>query len=363
MNSGERLSSLLLTPRTDIAEKSRAIIREPLLGSQTLITEIASYNTTAKSYDDTVMAATSIAQIVRNTLNYDEFYPQTDLLTPPTIADTEHADCYGQTTVLSECLDEAGIDHFICFANGHVFVLLGDKEEHRYSMVDPLIGKYNGEITEAIAGRDIFEQFASGQKSANVILNTLAMLRIRGLAAKTLTLNTVNKWISHSRTLTDQPTKSHILHMKIFPPEIGRKMIVRYANAIISINKEDSDAATAEINELDSMYPDVDPRNRLRIARQARTLAFKQKKWGNALLIASYIERNAEEIGLMYARYFMPDTLRKIGNLTGIGELMEHAIEKYAEVPHQSNVSKGKLRRTHEQRDALSLRQSSEARY
>lgn len=346
------LSSALMTPRTNIAEQSPLITRSPLLESQALDTEIASYNTTPKAYDDSITAAAGIAGIVRKTLNYRSFIDQVEPLTPKSIAETEEANCHGYVAVLSECLNKAELDHFICFANGHSFVLIGDPESKRYTMVDPITRKYNGDITEAIEGEDIYEQFIR-RSSAATRLHTDTMLHLRGLTSRTSELTGKNQWISHERPHTswrwERPADTYTLQMKVLTSARGRALLVHYTNAMIQLNNKDSDGATEEIAAMQGFYPDMDPRNRFELARRARSLAFKQGKWGNAMVIADVIHESSKKGTAHPARFFRPDTLRKIGNLTGISELLEYAVEGYADIPGDSLKKKGKIRKTQEQ--------------
>lgn len=357
MYGTERLSDRLLTPRSSIAEQNPEIIREQLLDSQALMAAIASYNTTAKTHDDSVLAATDIAQIVRDTVSDNQMDQRIALLSPQNIAESERADCYGQTIILSECLERAEIAHYLYFVNRHAFVLLGDETERRYAIVDPIIGKYNGDITPVISGKDILEQFAAGDPSATVILNTKKLLQYRQLHDMIVELTTRNRWISHESKLTekssDPPDSSYTLFMKVFPPKLGHEVLWRYANTRALLAAGESDNVTEMIRHFGSTYPDVDPHNRLAMARAARTLAFKQKKWGNALIVASVIEENAHAIGIAYAQYFIADTLKKIGNCTGIDQLMEDAIDRYEAIPHSNTLKRAKIKKTTEQRNRM----------
>lgn len=363
MATGTRLSEQLKTPRTNIVEQSPTLVREPLLESQALLTEIASYNTTNKTFENKVIIALGIAEIVRNTLNQYEPKQKKDILAPEIIATTERANCFGQTIVLSECLEQAEIEHFVAFTNGHAFILLGDQEERRYFNIDPMAHKLNGDATPLISGVGIFDQFDAGKKVASVRFNTNRLLVQRGLISDVGRIAITNDWLNHDGSSvslsSSPPLDSQLLYMQVMPPELGRETLLHYANAITHINAGDDSAAVEEIKSL-PVYPDVDPRNTLRVAQNARTLAFRRKHWGNALQIADYVEANRDDLSFLHARYFRPETLRKVGYSAGISELLDEALTAYARVNPGSRTTQGKIRKTKELKTQMPS-QSSEA--
>lgn len=353
MSNKELLSGSLMTPRANIAAQAPSITREPLLASQALNTEIASYNTTPKTYDDQVTAALGISSIVRKTLSYRSFVGRTELLNSENIAESEQTNCHGYVAVLSECLEQAKIDHYICFANGHSFVLLGDKASQQYTMIDPVTRKYNGDITSALEGEDVIEQLSNGAPTATVNFHTNKMLSLRGLTARTSELAEKNRWISHenpnNQWRREQPADAYILRMKVLPAAKGREVLVHYANAMVELNNKNSDGVTEELVAIAGLYPDMDPRNRFELARNARTLAIEQGKWGNAMAIAEVIEGSIGTKDTAQGRYFKPDTLRKIGNMTKLDELLGYAIDDYAAIPGASGMKMAKIKKTREQ--------------
>lgn len=353
MSSPDLLSSQLMTPRTNIAEQVPSIQRAPLLESQALRTEIAAYNTTAKTYDDKVTTAFGISGIVRKSLNYKSFFKHTELLTATTLAQSEHTNCHGYVAVLSECLEQAGIEHYIGFANGHSFVPIGDEATAQYTLVDPVTRKYSGDITSALEGEDIFKQFKAGLPTATTYFHTDKMLKLRGLTSRTSELTEKNRWISHENPNNpwrrEQPPHNYLLQMKVLPSTTGREALVHYANAMVEINRKNSDGATKELAALAGIYPDMDVRNDFELARNARSLALQQQKWGNALVIAEVIDKSAIAQDSPRGRYFKPDTLRKVGNLTGIAELLGAAIDSYTEIPGMNRMKAAKIMKTREQ--------------
>jgi len=360
MNSGEFLSAKLMTPRTEIAAQSPLIYREPLLVSQALSTAVASYETTPKTPDDRLTAALNIANIVHDSLSPKTVARRTTLLTPESLAESEEANCYGYSIVLSECLDKAHIDHFIGFANGHSFVIMHDESNGTYKMIDALTRKYSGDITSALRGPDILGQFEAGASRADVELHTDEMLRQRGLSAKKIELSEINRWISHENPYAQsldagisRAIRDHILRLRVFQATDGRSVLLHYTNAVVYVNNNDSDAAADELVLLDGMYPDMDSRNEYIVATMARSLAIRNGEWGNAALVADIIDNSIGPRDSLHARYFKPDTLRKIGNSTGIAELFEHAIAAYEAIPSMRIIHRQKIEAAKKQYDAL----------
>lgn len=351
MDNRELLSAKLMTPRTEIAAQSPLIYREPLLISQTLATAIASYETTEKTPDDALSTALSIANIVHDSLSPKTVARRTTLLTPEALAESEEANCYGYTIVLSECLEKAKIEHFIGFANGHSFVLLYDVANSAYKMIDALTRKYSGDITAALRGTDIVEQFQEGHGTADLALHTDEMLRLRGLSTKKIELSEINSWISHENPHAQsldaglsRAIRDHILRLRVFSAEEGREVLLHYTNAVVHLNNKDSDRAADELAMLDGKYPDMDSRNGYVLAQMVRSLAVRNGKWGNALLVADIIEHSIGPRDSLHARYFRPDTLRKIGNSTGIADLIGYALAEYEAIPSRRPINQQKIK-------------------
>ena len=94
------LSTQLLTPRSDIAEK-RGVKREPLLGSGKLCDIKSVYEKSDKTFDDIAEAAKSVAELIRETLYFRSTDRDSRELNADNIAKDEVANCYGHTIVAS----------------------------------------------------------------------------------------------------------------------------------------------------------------------------------------------------------------------------------------------------------------------
>ena len=87
------LSTQLLTPRSDIAEK-RGIKRELLLESEKLCDIKNVYEKSDKTFDDIAEAAKSVAELVRETLYFGSTGSGSRELNAENIAKYEVANCY-----------------------------------------------------------------------------------------------------------------------------------------------------------------------------------------------------------------------------------------------------------------------------
>ena len=172
------LSTQLLTPRSDIAEK-RGIKRELLLESEKLCDIESVYEKSDKTFDDIAEAAKSVAELVCETLNFRSTGNFSSLLEAVNIAKDEAANCYGHTIVASECLEKLGIEHFISYANQHTFITLFDRSSNRSFIIDVLTEELRCEMTDAIGfdGIDPAEQLYYGELRANSTLYTDLLLQ------------------------------------------------------------------------------------------------------------------------------------------------------------------------------------------
>ncbi len=193
---------------------------------------------------------------------------------PPVMQDLERrqvADCYGFSIVASECLQEADIDHWVGFANGHATLLKGTNNNAKIHLTDPLTPEMSQDLTPAIVGgphQDI-PQGIERYGHAAVILNT-----------NTIASNMRHKpdypfrtypWLNtggDSASWEDLPYKTDGLPnyaarkiiMSIMEPATGRQVLRDHSELMQAVREDDVASAANSMQRIGSFFPDMDAR-------------------------------------------------------------------------------------------------------
>ena len=162
----ERYSAKLLTPKRRLLEADPDLERTLLLESQQLRTIKADYQQSPQTFDDKIEAAKAVGLLVRQTLDFSTTSDLTPVFNAETLAEREMANCFGYTITASECLDEAGIEHLITYANQHAIIIVPDRKSNRLFMLDTPTKELYCEVTEAVGGADPLDQLETGELRA-----------------------------------------------------------------------------------------------------------------------------------------------------------------------------------------------------
>ena len=157
------IAEKLQTPKSSAVEHGLSQERQFLLGSRQLNKLKEIHEHSSGSFDTSFAISKEVAALVHASLDFVPTGNFTPLLDAESIAKREATNCFGHTIVLSECLEEVGIEHFICYANQHTFVALFDRKSDRAFMVDPLSEHLTCEITKAVVGEDPLTQLELGE--------------------------------------------------------------------------------------------------------------------------------------------------------------------------------------------------------
>ena len=260
------LSTQLLTPRSDIAEK-RGIKRELLLESEKLCDIKNVYKKSDKTFDDIAEAAKSVAELVRETLYFGSTGRDSRELNADNIAKYEVANCYGHTIVASECLEELNIEHFISYANQHTFITLFDRESDRSFMIDVLTKELRCEMTMAVglASSHPLNEFSCGELKSQNILKADELLKQLPATVNRAKFIDKRPWFMFpdGKDYSDGYGKCALLQMLTFPSIPGRLLLLDDYSARINQLNGRYEAAAEKIEDLSGIYLDIDPRNKL----------------------------------------------------------------------------------------------------
>lgn len=329
------LSTQLLTPRSDIAEK-RGIKRELLLESKKLCNIKSVYEESDKTFDDIAEAAKSVAELVRETLYFGSTGSGSRELNADNIAKYEVANCYGHTIVASECLEELNIEHFISYANQHTFITLFDRESDRSFMIDVLTKELCCEMTTAVGftSSHPLDKFSCGELKSQDILKTDELLKQLPATVNWAEFIDKRPWLMFPdrRDYRDGYGKFARLQMLTFPSIPGRLLLLDDYSARINLLNGQYEVAAGKIEDLSGIYLDTDPRNNLEEAGKLCRELIKQGSSDLAIQVASAVNDSLLSGDSSKNRLFLPDVMRKVAKHDRDINLLNEAIRLYKEI-------------------------------
>lgn len=189
------------------------------------------------------------------------------------IAEKQVADCFGYSIATSECLDKAGIKHWIGFANGHATLVMPNTENNGLYLLDALTPALNQDMRGAsgIAPSGVHKQIEQFSRGATW-LNT----RQVAVSSKQDTLEAFEKnpWLSFSKSASsissDHKGADKRVIMSIFEPHTGRQALEAYKDFDTYIAMDEYKHAAYILSEIPGLFPEIDLR---RPQRDIRRLA------------------------------------------------------------------------------------------
>ena len=345
LQPGEKSFLSTHTPRPDIASRDATIVVEPFNESEPFKTALAAYESSEKGYLEKIGAAVDIAAIVRKTVSYKTYVESKTLLTPEALAETAETNCYGYTIFLSQALEYAGIEHLIAYTNGHSFVLIKDEDSNNIYGIDSITRKFDGTLTDAVFGTNPAEQLHEGSKFAVNTIDTKKMLQLRHLSSKIDELTQKSPWISYHNVLETKGRgfsetkndKEYLLQLITYTASDGRSVLQSLHDVRVNLNVGNLDASVEAFKKLKGLYPNTDPRDKLRDARELRTQLFNKKRWGDALAIGEVVDESLSPHDRTKNKLFFPETERRIANSIGQAIVMQEAIKDYEQALPRGN--------------------------
>jgi len=345
------LSTKLLTPRSDIAEK-RGIKRELLLESEKLCGIKNVYEKSDKTFDDIAEAAKSVAELVRETLYFRSTDSTSRELNADNIAKDEVANCYGHTIVASECLEKLGIEHFISYANQDTFITLFDRSSDRSFIIDVLTEELRCEMTMAVglASNHPLNEFSCGELKSQNILKTDELLKQLPATVNRAKFIDKRPWFMFpdGKDYRDGYGKSALLQMLTFQSIPGRLLLLDDYSARINQLNGRYEAAAEKIEDLSGIYLDIDPRNKLEEVDKLCRGLINKGGWEQAIRVASAVNDSLPSSDHSKNRLFLPDVMRKVAKKNKDPDILNEAIKLYEEIikskPYKRDrLAEGKL--------------------
>ena len=299
-----------------------------LLWDSPELTAIAErYNVSNKTFDDSIQAGCAAVELLHGALDFAATNTATPPLAQETLADRKKTNCYGHTIVLSELLEKIGVDHMVSFANQHGFVILADDISNRVFMLDAA-ARFSQDITGMVGGESPLKQVSHGKLRAENTLYTFDLasrMYKRGMMDDVLDMYS---WMSFAdikaRDGLDD-ARSFRLQLLSYPSIPGRELLKQYYNGIIAFNRSRYKSTYDFWKDLDGIYPDVDVRNRLSLAKQAIKGLMSQEQYDEALQLAIVVHKSSRNDHSLND-LLLPNTIRDIAKRTQNDTMMQWAL-------------------------------------
>ncbi len=269
-------SETLITPHP-----SRQAENQQYLCKELQLQEINAYLTALKAGDreaynhESIKAADVISQGVHRALWFKESNEgDTSLLSPENFCKEQTSNCYGYTIVLSECLEKAGIRHWVSFVNGHALTVVQSSKETDPWVIDALSPQLNAALGDSVSKDSIDRLDAQIAKYNRGAVKFSSGKFVSNLKEQGSFLEVVSKhpWLSFEHGYENPHRASDIdyaehLHkqrtlvMSLFEPEQGRRMLVAHNKLTLALANNERAQAYRSFKELKQLYPDIDIRN------------------------------------------------------------------------------------------------------
>lgn len=255
------------------------------------------------------------------------------------------ANCFGYTIVLSECLERAGIHHYVGYGANHAFTILpvGNAEAPEYWYIDALWPELNQDMTPAIVlprpnfdaatdiskyGRTSFKVDVS-QFAANVGRDYLQLLiEKRWPVVRSSDIERLKRDTKDDNFY--ERIYSEYMIVSAFPSDQGRKMLDNYSSFRKLCTLGQYDSAFVHLQSIGSNIPEIDVRSGQHA--MLRDLAL-------ALALGNNIELAIEAVETYFSGFGMSDhpnvdvlhgdIFRKIAEYTAMPDFAIKAHKKY----------------------------------
>lgn len=310
------------------------------------------------SAESDLARADTLSHIVAKTLWYKSNYGGRHTLDQELTSPDQVTNCYGYSTVLSECLDEAQIGHYFVFANSHTFLVVNAATAPH--LIDPLTPSLNSELATTLPtkqARELPTTVANAGRAAIVFNSSVFLDRLKSTEPADV-VKQKNVWLSHGDKLYSNPNlqaypnaelRKHKLIASFYDSLIGRQAIADYTSLSYAIGHDSRQDVLYFVDQLEGLYPELDYRNNDPFLRTyIRALAARDDV-ESALHIVDTMQTSFDITGYEKSIAWRPDQYRHIGGIVGSQELLDSAISLYEDLvargAHEAFI-KGKIQKT-----------------
>lgn len=354
----------LYTPHPERSKGLPPVLLEDYLQLDTVCEELAQLKDTPEYEKSVLQTAELMTHAVHRTLSFVSGEHDLRPLTPENLADGQASNCSGYTILLSECLERAGIRHFIGFANGHAMGIVAPTETSKPWAFDALTPQFNGPLDKAIdqqAFENVPHQIAEfGRGAIKFYSRTFAeQSRIRMSFHE---LAQYNPWLSCSRiaSITERNDESSelrlhkrsVLFMSVFDPQEGRDALASHRALRCALKNGKRADAYRAFKKVKRYFPELDARN---TPEEITMLARELGSVGCVGMAKRVIDESMESFEISKDPRFkiwQADAYRRLGNTTQNPQLLQGAIriyEKIANTAQHPAIIEAKLEKAQRQ--------------
>lgn len=316
--------------------------------------------------DIRIDAALQISQQVGRSLWFPEKGPSgndfEDLGIPfpiplDTLTEKQTTNCYGYTILTSECLEAAGIPHYVGFTNDHAAIMLPQGNGFYY--LDSLYPRLNQELGNAVrrGGQVSVNQDIELYGRGAIMVDTEAMAINIGTTLSSMPLS-VRSWMVHSNSgalsvsagemggsTASLPSGSSRLVMSLYEPATGRHVLEQYVTLDCALNGEQQDItkAISALNSIIAIYPNIDARQRHDEVRRLCTHIAARDPEQAATIAEKYFDESFAITQDTRVAMAKADILRLIARVGRSGPIARLAIQTYEEVMTHPRAYKSTL--------------------
>lgn len=356
------LSEHLVLPH---ANKAHGATSQPLLEAARLeeiqedIVWLRAQGETPEAIDDFIFAtADRVSQMVHSSLwfRYNKKNP------PPVnedyISKTKETSCFGYAIALSECLEEAKIDHWVAFTNNHGYAVVPNASRTRAWLINPSQPKLNGELSLHHISRTlegIEEQIACDGKST-AYLNTDEYVKshfknrfcdvVSMEASVWMTLESdeaITRQRDDARGYVYQKhenmLRKRLLPTAFYAPGVGRMVLTEYSAFQYYVAHNDFEAAQQCLIKLGDKYPEIDARNRQEHLRKTLAGLITAGAFGASAKIIELFTKSMSQTYDPRTNTWRADLYRKLGAECRQIEILRTSRDIYEAARTEANAS------------------------
>ncbi|MGI9028248.1 MAG: hypothetical protein ACR2FM_05430 [Candidatus Saccharimonadales bacterium] len=281
---------------------------------------------------EVIMYAAQIQEKVRANLRFE---PDSSI---DDIEQTGKTNCVGYTLKGSEQLEQADIQHYVGFINGHATLLVPTSQD--IWLLDMLSPELNQPLRNVLT---LYGQASENRSMAR--LNSVQLLQQTDLDWESgfdkhpwLRAMQVCTQISGRDSDYDRTERSYSLIASLFKPEFGRNLIYQYAKFNEAYDACNLLAASNAITNMAGYYPDIDMRgdSAKKVKSVVRRLAiagqFSEADAVTDAFFSSFSVSQDSRVG-----EYKADCLRYIAQHSGQKTLAKRALELYQSAKKNPN--------------------------
>lgn len=313
----------------------------------------------AEEYDEEVSSVSrSISQAVSKSLWFEYNSDAPLPVTEAHIDEHQTASCFGYAVCASECMEKAGIEHWVALANNHAFILVPLRSRQTTLLINPTNPKLDGEIPthqpqvspaaidaaigESPRGFAWFSADAYAKYAKNKDFLELVRLDLGGwLTTESQEAISAQLQDSGRGTLSKAPSKiaqERRLAVAVYTSQVGRDTMQQYGLFQHYVGEGDTDKAFRYLQELGALYPEIDSRSSQPHLMRLLDQLTKQNKCETACRSIDLVYSSLSETEDPRAAILRADLVRKLGRCTQDPELLLQADELYRAAERSTNT-------------------------